>query len=271
MSSPEAGTAQESPLGHSNAPFEFSPKLLIAHNWEAPKRPLKSALALSGGRLVQTGGSCAERFRGNTLAASRRVALRKGMVAVAVAMSLAACTQAEEAALRSSAAPPIPAPSSSSSPAKVPRPPKPKNPAQAPLQGSYTVKYTLVRTNVSGADANSVGTLSFDPNCKKGPCATLVIHQSAKKAYSWTARAAYVKGRYRWTRVAHYAYSCTIAGDLTKIPANTSYSLKGTKVQLIDGQWVIARFTGEEESDGTKSGGCFPSASERYVLKGVRQ
>ena len=197
-------------------------------------------------------------------------------LALIVLVSVAsACTSGDSTPAEMSSAPSIPSGDGSTtvSPTIAPsvspvsqRPPKPRKPSLARLEGTFAVKYTLVRSNVSGADPNSVYTFAFEPNCARGPCTTKVTARGAK---GYSARMVFVRGRYRFARVDREAYTCDAGTTTVNIPANKAYVLQGTSMRLIDGQWVISRFTGQATFDGTKGGGCFPVASERYILKGT--
>jgi hypothetical protein len=167
-----------------------------------------------------------------------------------------------EAAISPSEGPPA---TPSAGPVATPVP-KPRRPSLARLEGTFLVKFTLVRTNVSGADPNSVVIYEFEPNCARGPCTTKV---TTRRGRGYSARMVFVGGRYRWTRVDRMAYTCDATATTVNIPANKAYVLQGTSMKLIDGQWLVSRFTGQANFDATKGGGCFPIASERYILKGT--
>jgi hypothetical protein len=86
----------------------------------------------------------------------------------------------------------------------------------------------------------------------------------------YSVRTGYIKGRYRWTRKSPAGYVCGDGDDAVDIPSISSFSLQATAMKLIDGVWVITRFTGVDESRGLEGGGCFPIAEERSIFKGVR-
>jgi hypothetical protein len=152
--------------------------------------------------------------------------------------------------------------SPSPSPSPVPAP-KPKNPGQASWLGTYKVNYNTVHSTVSGSDLHQVWKWTTTPNCRNGPCTTLV--ESSGK---WQARAAYVKGHYRWARTIRNAYSCTIGSTTTNINATGEYVVRPSAMRLVDGAWVVSRFSGSAEFRGHKSGGCVPLPEERTIIKG---
>jgi hypothetical protein len=194
-----------------------------------------------------------------------------GLIVRTIALSMVicgatACTSGDATRVEASSSPAAsPTAASSTSPVATP-PPKPRKPSSARLEGTYIVKFTLVRTNVSGADPNSVQTYIFQPNCARGPCTTKL---TTRGAGGYSARTVFVQGRYRWARVDRDAYTCDATATTVKISANKAYVLQGTNMKLVNDQWVISRFTGQATFDGTKGGGCFPVASERYILKGT--
>jgi hypothetical protein len=151
-------------------------------------------------------------------------------------------------------------------PSPTPLPSRPRNPSQAPLDGTYNVKFTLAKSNVSGARQHEVARWVMDPNCRRGPCTTRL--ESLRGNY--VVRAVFVKRRYRWTRKLPAGYTCGQGNESVDIPSISSLSLQPTAMRIIDEVWVVTRFTGVEESRGLKGGGCFPIAEERSIFKGVR-
>ena len=83
----------------------------------------------------------------------------------------------------------------------------------------------------------------------------------------WESKALFLgqKGRYRWLR-RYAAFTC---GD-TDIPANGEYLIRPMKVRLAeDGlTWIVSKFEGTLHEQALKTGGCFPLAETRWVLRG---
>jgi hypothetical protein len=257
---------------------DFLPQLLEVRPGRAlGERPRRRSRALGSPRA---GAAWRARTRAHAmnppLSDSPRLLRGIGLSVRTIALSVVicaatTCTSGDATRVEASSSPagsptaasPTTAPSTS--PVATP-PPKPRKPSLARLEGTYTVKFTLVRTNVSGADPNFVQTYIFQPNCARGPCTTKL---TTRGPGGYSARTVFVQGRYRWARVDRDAYTCDATATTVNIPANKAYVVQGTNMKLVNGQWVITRFTGQATFDGTKGGGCFPVASERYILKGT--
>lgn len=83
------------------------------------------------------------------------------VVLSAVICAATACTSGDGTREETSSSPTMsPTAAPSASPVASP-PAKPRKPSLARLEGTYVVKFTLVRTNVSGAHPNSVQTYVF--------------------------------------------------------------------------------------------------------------
>jgi hypothetical protein len=185
-----------------------------------------------------------------------------------LAVSLVACSSRPSTVAATPSASPSPS-GAPPSPSPTPtRPPKPKRPGETRLEGTYAVSYLLVHSTVTGSVRHEVRIWTIAPNCKKGPCTSLIKSSTpgkpANKNWTWQARATYVKGRYRWTRNSAGFYVC----GATSLASRFEYSIQITKIKLVDGQWVGSRFTGVLETKALESGGCLGLADERQIIKG---
>ena len=174
---------------------------------------------------------------------------------------LGACTSSGEG---TSAASPPASSSSIAEPTPSPTPtvpPKPK-PAKAPLDGTYTVHATRIVSTIQGGPDRDTYKWRIEPRCAKPPCDSS-LHSITGK---YDLKVAYVHGKYRWVRQVKAEYTC----GSTDIDAKNAFSLRVTKVKLVDGIWVAQKFTGTEDDTGNESGGCVPLVHERFALTGVR-
>lgn len=111
------------------------------------------------------------------------------------------------------------------------------------LKSGFT--YLPMGTALSNPDRTQVFDWTITPNCANPPCTTRI-----ESSGDWTARAAFVHGRYRWTRVLRGLYFCEIGDERTEIDATGEYVVKPTVMRNVDGAWVVTRFSGEATFTG---------------------
>ena len=182
-----------------------------------------------------------------------------------LALLLASCTGSAAGPENSSAGASAPVAYSPSPSA----PPRPSGPGQARLEGTYAIVYRLVHSNVSGSTQVERRTWIFTPSCRKGACsARLDSSIPGSKTGDWHARAIFVKGRYRWSRSIQ-AFTCTIGSTTNPVRANLTYVIKPAAMKLIDGLWIVTRFSGEIDSEGVSSCGFLGTPQERQIVKGT--
>jgi hypothetical protein len=157
----------------------------------------------------------------------------------------------------------------SQSPSPTPQP-KPASPSDALLSGRFDVTYTVVSTNVNfeGFSMTFRAAFVFDPRCAAGPCDGRVTRPGTARVTGFDSKYLFLRpqGRYRWLLRENRAFAC---GD-TPIPANVEYLIRPMKVRLAeDGlTWIVSKFEGSLDEQALKTGGCFPLAEAKWVLRG---
>jgi hypothetical protein len=173
----------------------------------------------------------------------------------------AACTSAsptisQSTGRRSAAAATSPSPSPSVAP-------KPKA-ADAPLVGTYEVKFILIHSNVNGIPQVDHGKWKFTPRCDEGACDATLKSLGGK----YELKAGYVKGHYRWARNAKGFFTCRVGSSTTDMPTVQEVMLEPKSVRLINGRWVVSAFGGSEDAHSTRACSFLGTLEERSLLRG---
>ena len=190
--------------------------------------------------------------------------MKRVAIALSVGLTLAECESSSDTGTPQQQSPSAGAVSPSPSPLPEP-PPKPK-PTEALLTDKFDVTYTVITTNVNfqGSPKTFRRVLVFDPRCASGPCDGRVTRTGKN---GWDSKYLYLRqqGRYRWLR-RYAAFTC----NDTDIPANGEYVIRPMKVRLADDglTWIVSKIEGSLHEEALKSGGCFPLAETRWVLRG---
>ena len=145
------------------------------------------------------------------------------------------------------------------------RPPKPR-PQNGRLEGTYSVKYTLISSDIPGSTRVEQHRWRIDARCKTGGSCTARIES---RNNDWKASAAWRGGLYRWARTIHKVYTCGSGGTVDyRINATYEYSIRGTRAKWDGSEWVIASFRGTFTSKGLRGCGLSGPPEEKYSLQG---
>ena len=191
-----------------------------------------------------------------------------GVALLAVLLLGAACESSEKSASPSPSAAtssaPAPTPAASSSPTPT-RPAKP--PVRAGrLEGEYTVKYTLLASDVPGSARVEQNRWRLSARCREGGSCNARLESLNNE---WKATAIWRRGEYRWARSIRHAYTCGPGDDVDYyIDATYQYVIEGDRVRWNGEDWVITAFSGTFVSKGLRGCGLSGPPEERYAISG---
>lgn len=159
-------------------------------------------------------------------------------------------------------------PSVTSAPTTAPPPQKPKNASQARLEGRYKVAEILVTTQIPQKGKPDRSTWRTVPLCKKGGGCDSRITSTNR----WSDRAAYLAGRYRWSRTIKKLYTCGSPGNIDYyITGIYDYDITIDKMALVRDEWVGASFDGTLIGRATRGCGFSMGSNvwEKWTIHGT--
>jgi hypothetical protein len=149
-----------------------------------------------------------------------------------------------------------------------PTPPKKPKLQEARLQGVYRLHYIQLTSNVSFLPEHDSATWRISSRCKTGGGCDLKIHS---KSGHYDVKAAFVKGKYRFSRAIPKSYTCGSGGNVDYyITEVRSDSFRVKRMKLIKDEWVATQLQGLEDEDGTRGCGLTGSAHTRYAIRMIR-
>ncbi len=95
----------------------------------------------------------------------------------------------------------------------------------------------------------------------------MILHSVSGK---YELRAAFIHGKYRWTRKVTGLFGCGVVGNNTPIEAQEEVVIQPTGVRLVEGAWVVSAFTGSLRDLGTRGCGLLGAPDERYAIRAKR-
>jgi hypothetical protein len=115
--------------------------------------------------------------------------------------------------------------------------------------------------------SNSHSTWTVKSLCRKGGECDATVTSSG----GWRKRAAFLAGRYRWSRTVPKAESCGTPGNIQYyITSIDEYSVSMTQMALVRNQWVATSFDGTFINQSTRGCGLSgPGVDERDTLDGT--
>jgi hypothetical protein len=158
------------------------------------------------------------------------------------------------------------------SPASTPSPsppPEPKTVKLARVEGVYDLRFTLISSNLPDSPERDTATWRFKPTCKTGGGCMLTV----RSVSGWyDARAAFVKGRYRFARRVPKDFYCQSNGEILYYMTGVrEYTLKVVAMKLLKGEWIATRLEGVNEEHGTRGCGFTGTLAQRYAVSAVRR
>lgn len=170
-------------------------------------------------------------------------------------------------ALQASGSPIASSPTASASP-EVTRPQKPR--AQAGrLEGMYSVKYTLILSDIPDSARVQQNRWRTSAACKTGGSCNARVESLNNR---WKATAAWRGGLYRWARSIKNVYTCGSGDNVNyNIAATYEYSIRGQKVRWDGENWVISSFRGTLVSKGLRGCGLSGPPQQKWAILGRLQ
>ena len=136
------------------------------------------------------------------------------------------------------------------------------------MAGLYRLEYIQLTSTLSFQPEKQSAKWRISPKCKAGGGCDLNIHSISGK---YDAKAAFVNGKYRFSRKVPRSYTCGSGGNVDYYITEIRTIFLTVKKMILDGdQWIATKLEGIEDDDGTRGCGLQEAGHTRYAVRFTR-